>query len=342
MGPVDESADVLEHERSEPHLGPQGLGGGAIQFGQVLVDPAPRADQHVESFEQSGHPPGTEFDHRTAQRGELLEHAVEHHHRDKGLRAMVQNCEVLAPNVLAASHPIPGGRTTRVGPTGIELERRTADVEHKRRAALGQPGPERVEVDMARGAGTNEAVGNPDRIEAGVERPIEFGESFVDVVEGHDAYAHQAFVLGTELGHRPIVGPGGAVAKTVGHRCAGVKDRPHAVGRENELFREAEQVHGDGALLSVESPEGLDLLGLGDEVVAHRDLRFHVFGRVTPLGDQCRNLVVGHDRGGIADRSQLRGDIGVGVVEEEARELHDVTVGVVERSIGGCVSHGRP
>ena len=64
--------------------------------------------------------------------------------------------------------------------------------------------------------------------------------------------------------------------------------------------------------------------------------------RVAALGDERGDLVVGDDRGVVADRLQLGGDVGIGVVEQEPGQLHDVAVGVVEGSIRWGIGHARP
>ena len=57
------------------------------------------------------------------------------------------------------------------------------------------------------------------------------------------------------------------------------------------------------------------------------------------LGDDLGDLVVGHDRRGVVDEGDLVTDVGVGVGPEEVGQLHDVAVGVVVRTVGGCVDH---
>ena len=112
------------------------------------------------------------------------------------------------------------------------------------------------------------------------------------------------------------------------------------MGGEHELLAEAEHVERHRAVVTVERTECLDLFRLSDQLVAEHDLRFDVFGRVAvSVGDDEFDFFVGDERRGVADLGDLLANRRIGVVAQEVGQLHDVAVGVVERSVGRCVGH---
>jgi len=123
--------------------------------------------------------------------------------------------------------------------------------------------------------------------------------------------------------------------------CSARRERRRgSVGGEHELLAEAEHVERHRAVVTVERTECLDLLRLGDQLVAEHDLRLDVFGRVAvSVGDDQFDSFVGDERRCVVDLGDLLTDRRVGVVAQEVGQLHDVAVGVVERSVGGREGH---
>ena len=104
---------------------------------------------------------------------------------------------------------------------------------------------------------------------------------------------------------------------------------------------ESKQVERGAAIASVEGTQTLDLLGFGDQPVTESDLGLHVVGAVlATLGQDLCHLGIGHQRRRVANRFELLGHIRIGIVDQEVGQLHDVTVGVVELTVGRGVGHG--
>ena len=273
-----------------------------------------------------------------------LEHAVQHHHGQEGLRPLVQQRDVLGAQVLAAAHPVLGRRPAVVHPGLGELQRRAADVQHERRAALGEPRPERIEVDVAGRAVAARPVRHPDGLEAALQHEVELGHRQLGLVERHDGDAHQPRVARRRS--RPCAG------------CGRAPRRSAASGRAWSWPRTAWRRCGwrtpaasgspacpapSSGPRSLKAPSAWISFEDVDQLVAQRDLRGHVLGAVAPaLPHDHRHLLVGDDRGRIAHLRDVVAQGGVGVALQEVRQLHDVAVGVVDRPSWRSVGHGFP
>ena len=119
-------------------------------------------------------------------------------------------------------------------------------MQDERRAGLGERVPERVEIDMAGRMVTGNVMRDPDGFHPELQRRRQFDQCEIRIVKRHDPDTHQAFVVTTEVAHRPVVGTGRAVTQfvvsadgpTLGER------RHDAVCRKDELLREPEHVEG--------------------------------------------------------------------------------------------------
>ncbi len=97
---------------------------------------------------------------------------------------------------------------------------------------------------------------------------------------------------------------------------------------EDELAVEAQEIEGAGALDRIERSECRPAL-----VVQHVGLERSARRRVDRAGLGVAHRVVGElARGAQVERAEAITDVGVGVLHEPVRQLHDVAVGVVERA----------
>ena len=149
IGLRGEPADVLERVRREAQLGGGLLGRQAVELGEPRLRALPDRHGMVEAPQHRRHPAGAHLDDPAAQVRVALEHAVEDEHGHEPLGRLVDDHEVLRADHLGARHLL-GRRATVVHPLGADRQRPAADVEHERHAVLGQAGPERVVVGMAR------------------------------------------------------------------------------------------------------------------------------------------------------------------------------------------------
>ncbi len=190
------------------------------------------------------------------------------------------------------------------------------------------------------------AVGGRSNLSAGVLRAlcVSIGgfHRARRVVEWNYANTHKPLVGRAELAHVSVVGTGCPVTKhRVGLRTR-MERQHHTVRGEHELLLEAEHVQRDRPVVAVERAETLDFFRLCNQLVAERNLGLDVFRRVfRPVGDNGGDFFVSDQRRGVAHRRNLVPDGRVGVVDQEVRQLHDVTVSVIERPIRWCVGHAR-
>ena len=117
----------------------------------------------------------------------------------------------------------------------------------------------------------------------------------------------------------------GAAVDEVGVVTQELRRRKRA---EDELAIEAEEIEGASALDRIEGSERRPSL-----VVQHVGLEGSAGRRVDRTGLRVAHRVVGELAGGAQiQRAEAITDVGIRVLHEPVRQLHDVAVGVVERA----------
>ena len=142
---------------------------------QVGVGAAPVLDHPVEPAQQFGNPAGAQLHAAPAQAGMALEHAVQHHHGQEGLRPLVQQGDVLGAQVLAAAQPVLGRRAAvvhpRPWPAAAARRRRAA-----RTACRSRPAAPRTDRGRrGRASARRRAGAGPRPPSARLEREVELG-----------------------------------------------------------------------------------------------------------------------------------------------------------------------
>ncbi len=238
-------------------------------------------------------------------------------------------------------------RQTVVEVVRVDQSAGAADVEHDGNAGVGRGRPDGVEGDVAwrvgwRATRSNQQRGRTqsDRLAGQFAGALEIGQW--DVQRGQ-----QARIGGTELDHRPVVGPGRADRQL---HVAGVLPRaqPRVVERvEDQLAGEAEHVERPAAVLGDEAAGGGEVLAVHDfgrfgidvlvGVMAGGETAERVVD-VAKLFDGVARLAQFIDRR-IRQRREPISKLGIGVVAQPVGRLHDVGIGVVDDEPGGVVWH---
>ena len=146
-----------------------------------------------------------------------------------------------------------------------------------------------------------------------------------EVGQGHVARGQQPRIDRAELDHAAVVGAGGAVGEVEVAAALEPQQVPVVERVEHELARHPEQVEGQWPVRRDGAAGGDEVLALHDLVgIAGTELRVVVLGQ--RLGDRLR-LTRGQAQLDVGP--QLVPNIGIGVVHEPGRLLHDVGIGVV-------------
>ena len=175
----------------------------------------------------------------------------------EALGRVVQDREVLGAQVLAPAQPVLGpGPAVVVEGLGQELA--PTHVEHEGHARLGQPGPDRLEVDVGRREGARRVRGHPQGGHAGVERGLERVDGPFGAVEGQVADGLETVVGRAERRHGPVERLGPAVEDV---EVLAEGEMPGGERREDELGRDPEGVEHPGAHVAVEGTRGHPALG---------------------------------------------------------------------------------
>ena len=260
------------------------------------------------------------------------QHAVEDQGREELLGLLVDDHEVLAPDVLSPTEEV-RDRSTVLVERRLEGPTPTPDVDHEGDPAVLEQRPHAVVV----GVGGRQAPARMARKENGARTEVQclldgpMGQRRIQPERlGH---RHEAIVIGAERGHGSVVGlePSGDQFDVA------PGELPGREGGEHQLALEAEQVEGPAALPGVEGTE------------ARPSLRVHEAG----FGPQGATRVVAPGRGRLdrldsqgpgapqGERSDPLADTRGRELLDPVRQLHDVAVGVVVGTAFG-VRHGVP